>query len=108
MNEKQKQQEHFEKLIHKELPSQLPTHCVKKSYWRMLVHCITQDGVFACKKNGARVHARMTMRNVFDRTGQMTAFNIPVAVLYCSGCDLVPNTHGGDPIFEDELTTLSM
>ena len=103
-----------EAMIHRAVPSQVPVHVVKRSYDRMLVHCTIQtDGrtpaVWACQKNGARVKARMTYRNVFNRTTmQLESVKIPVATLYCSGCDPVPSTHGNDPIFSDELQTLAL
>ena len=104
--------EDFEKLIYREKPSQIPVHVTRKSYTRMLAHCTTQgrgfESLWACKKNGARVLARMVKMNIWDRVTGQFAETAPVVTMYCSGCDEIPNTHGGDAVWADEIITLSM
>jgi hypothetical protein len=103
----------LEKQIHREIPSQIPVHTDKASWNRMIEHCITaHDGkslpIWACKKNGARVKARMVMMKILDRDTGLQLDYAPVATLFCSGCDTEPNTHGGDTIFKDQVQTLAM
>ena len=104
--------DHWDAVISRAIPSQVPFHCVKATYMRMLRHCMTQDvalrDLWACSKNGARVVARVTHRTVWNRDNTLNAAHIPVAYLYCSGCDPVPQIKGEDPIYADEIQTLSM
>ena len=93
-------------------PSQIPFNCVLKSYERMLRHCMIQGvgnvPVWACSKNGARVNAYVRHRNIWNRDGSLSAAMMPVAFLYCSGCDKKPQIKSGDPLWVEEVTTLSM
>lgn len=99
----------LDKIIDREVPSQLPMNVTKSSYARMLKHCKTEFGVWACRKNGARVNARGVWMNVFDRkTGQLLNARIPVVHLFCSGCDKAPKVNSGDPIYADQLQTVSV
>ena len=90
-------------------PSQIPTNVTRASYNRMMKHARTYEGLWICRKNGARIKARMVLMNVWDReTTTVLNFDIPVVTLYCDGCDKTPNTHGGDAIYSDEIQTLAM
>ena len=94
--------------LDREKPSQLPMNVTRKSYMRMLAHCTTEFGVWACRKSGARINARGVLMNVFDReTGAVKNTRIPVLHLYCTGCDEVPKVKHGDPIYAEQLTTAS-
>ena len=103
----------IEELIYRERPSQLPVNVTRASYMRMLGHAQTfghgVQSVWRCKKNGAKILGKMTFRNVFDReTGLCTGMNIPVAILFCSACDTPPPNLAGQPIYAEEIQTLSM
>lgn len=99
-------QEEFDAILSREVSSQIPTNITKESYNRMVLHCVTENGIWACAKNGARVRAKMWYRCVLDRaTGQVQNTRIPVAVLYCSGCDVAPNSTADEPIFADQIQT---
>jgi hypothetical protein len=109
----QNERKKVESLIAREKPSQIPMNVIKTNYKRMLRHCMTQDvafkDLFACRKNGARVLVRVVLMNVFDReTETLLNTDIPVGVMYCSGCDKVPNTRKGDKVYKDQLQTVSM
>lgn len=110
---KKLRREHLEKQVFREVASQIPVHAVKSSYNRMLSHCITSDvgklqPVWACAIGGAPVRGRMVKMRILDRaTGQQVDY-APVITFYCSGCDAVPGTHGGDTIFSDEIQTLAV
>ena len=103
----------FDNLINRQVPSQIPFVVIKETYQRMLKHCMTQDvataDLWACKKNGARVHMRVVRMNIFDRaTGALIKMSLPVGYLFCSGCDKVPDTHADDAIYSDQLQTLAV
>lgn len=89
-------------------PSQLPVNVTRASYQHVLEHGISEFGIFACKATGARIMARMVQMKIYNRTTNLFTNYAPVAVLYCNACDKVPNTHGGDKIYEDMLQTLSL
>ena len=111
-NQKKLKNVDFEAAEARAKPTQIPFNCVKKSYEGMLQHCRLQDvgnhPFWACSKNGARVHCHVTYRNVWNRDGSLNAAMMPVATLYCSGCHLKPQIKSGDPIWADEIQTLSM
>lgn len=106
----------FDKQIAHAIASQVPVHTVRSTYTRILGHAIEEwvtgaagpTKLWACAKNGARIHARMVYRNIFDRATQQLIDRAPVVELFCSGCDKPPQTRKNDPIYSDELTTLSM
>ncbi len=99
----------LDKVLSREIPSQVPVTVTKASYHRMLTHCTTMGGVWACKKNGARIMAKMVKMTVWDReTKKIDRTNIPVVHLYCSGCDKAPNVVGQDAIFKHKLMTVTM
>ena len=99
-------QEELDAIVSRAVPSQIPTNITKESYNRMLLHCVTENGLWACAKNGARVKAKMWYRSVIDReSGQVQNTRIPVAVLYCGGCDVAPNATADEPIFADQIQT---
>ena len=102
----------FEQMVFREKPSQVPFVVIRRSYNRMLKHCMTQDmqtaDLWACRKNGAKVKMRVVRMNVFNRDGSLDKAGIPVGYLFCSGCDKEPLTKAGDAIFRDELVTLAV
>ena len=101
--------EELDAIVSRAVPSQIPTNITKESYNRMILHCVTENGIWACAKNGARVKAKMWYRSIFSRaTGQLTNTRIPVAVLYCSGCDSAPQSVADDPIWDDEIQTVCL
>ena len=103
------EREHLDAILSREISSQIPTNITKESYNRMLLHCVTESGIWACVKNGARVKAKMWYRTVLDRaTGQVQNTRIPVAVLYCGGCDVAPNSTADEPIFADQIQTAAL
>ena len=96
-----------------ERPSQIPVCTTKASYERMLLHGRMQDAgntknLWACNKTGARIKARMVKRAVYEFGTNAFLEILPVAELFCGGCDPAPKTRGLDPIWNIELTTLSM
>jgi hypothetical protein len=112
MDEKTKKLKEWERQVFREIPSQIPTHCIKASYEKQLKHCITADSggllpKWACKVNGAPIKARMVYMRILERDGTEIDY-APVATLYCSSCDTVPVTRKGDSVFRDQLQTLSM
>ena len=98
----------IEKIIHRARPSQIPTRVIKQSYIRMLGHCTTEGGIWACKKSGARVKGKMVIANVFRRDTEKYLGHAPVVHLYCSGCDPVPAVRGGASVWAEDLQTVSM
>ena len=101
--------EEFDAILSRATSSQIPTNVTKESYNRMLMHCVTENGIWACAKNGARVRAKMWYRTILDRvTGQIQNTRIPVAVLFCSGCDVAPNATADESIFADEIQTCAL
>ena len=108
MDNNAKLKQKIDKQISGEIPSQTLVNTVIASYNRMLTHCAIENGVWACRKGGARVKARMTKMYIFDRTSMSCVDYAPVVVLYCSSCDSTPLTRGGDSIYSDEIKTLSM
>ena len=104
----------LEKKLWREAPSQLPTYVTADSYRRILTHGSTENAgkgglsLFACKKNGAPIKARMVIRAVFDRKTQSFERFSPVAELFCGSCDKPPVTPKNAPIFSDLIMTVSM
>lgn len=78
------------------------------SYMRIIRHATTEHGLFACKKNGARILARCVRMHILDRETHKPKDYAPVLHLYCAGCDKVPEVHGGDAIYADQLRTMSV
>ena len=112
-NQKKVKDVDFEIAKSRAKPTQIPFNCVKKSYEAMLRHCMLQDigstrAFWGCRKNGAPVKAHVTHRNVWNRDGSLNAMGMPVATLFCSSCHTKPQIRSGDPIWADELMTLSM
>ena len=101
-------QEEFDAILSREISSQIPTNVTKESYHRMLLHCVTENGIWACAKNGARVKAKMWYRSIVHRETGHIDYHIPVAVLYCSGCDVSPNATADEPIFSDQIQTCAL
>ncbi len=104
--------EFLDKALAQEIASQIPVHATRASYARMLNHCIVQDqgntkNLWACALTGAKVIARFVHTRILDEAGLCIEYS-PVATLYCSGCDPVPNTHSGDSIASSAIQTLSM
>ena len=106
-----KQAEHVERMILRDIPSQVPFHCDRASYNRMLHHGKLFDpgnrSLWACEKTGARIHAKVTYRNIWNRDNTLDRAHVPVAVIYCSRCDKPPQVKADDPIWADEVQTLS-
>jgi hypothetical protein len=104
--------EQLERLVLREKPSQVPFHCVKASYQRMLMHARIFDpgprALWACEKTASRINAKVTYRTIWNRDRTLNASHVPVAYLYCPACDEVPQVKGEDPIWADEVQTLSM
>lgn len=102
-------QEKFDAIVARAVPSQLPTNVTRESYNRMLLHATTEGGLWACAKNGARVKAKMWYRTVIDRaTNEIVNTHIPVAVLFCDGCDTAPNHTAEEAIFSDAIQTVAL
>ncbi len=96
-----------------EIASQIPVIATRASYMRMLNHCMLQnDGKiqarWACIATGAPVKGRMVQRTVYAREGNVFLEVAPVIELYCLSCDKPPVTRGMDPVFQEDLQTLSM
>ncbi len=103
----------LDKQYSKEISSQIPVIATRASYMRMLSHCMMQtDGKienrWACITTGAPVKGRMVQRTVYAREGNVFIEVAPVIELYCLSCDKPPITRGMDPVFQDQLQTLSM
>lgn len=92
-----------------EIPSQVPMNVVKETYERMMQHATTEGGRWACRKNGAKIHAKVWFRSVWSTKTLQFMEKVPVAHLYCSGCEKEPSTRGGNStIFDSELMTCTM
>ena len=94
---------------YRQVPSQLPFNVTRTSYDYMLGHCVTINELWACRKNGSRVHAKVNYRSVYDKeTGTLQNTRIPVAVLFCSGCDKPPDIVPDSAIWASDIETVSM
>ena len=101
--------ERFSAIVERAVPSQLPFNVDRASYDRMLKHCHTDfRSLWCCSKTNARVKARVTYRTVYNRDNTINAVHIPVAVLFCAGCDETPKVRGEDPIYADQVGTYSV
>ena len=108
-NQKRQQGKHLDAMLSKEIASQIPTNVTRKSFAHILEHAKTENGLFACKLNGARINARMVFRTVYNfDSGLCEATNVPVAELFCSSCDPKPVTRKGEAVFNTELRTVSL
>ena len=100
-------------MLDRSISSQLPVTVTRESYQRALFHgkIEGQRGatLWACSKTGARFHAQMTLRAIFNRkTQRLEHYRAPVVVLYCSSCDAKPQVKSGDPIYSDTLMSCAM
>ena|SRR3990167_7178855 len=104
--------EKVENMLLRHVPSQVPFNCTKKSYERMLLHGKLFDrgprSLWACAKTGQRIHAKVNWRTIWNRDGSLNATHVPVAILFCSGCDQKPQVTSEDPIWADEVQTLAL
>ena len=112
MNEKKQKAEHLERIVTRDVPSQIPVRVTKASYDMMLRHCVMQDAgktknLWACRLNGAPVQARMVIRSVVSRGGIFLG-TAPVAEMYCLQCHQPPTTRKLENVFDDEIQTVSM
>lgn len=113
MNLKKLESDHMERMLSRDIASQIPVHVTRKSYNEMLSHCIMRDkgrikNFWGCALTGAAVHARFVKVSIFDRETGACVEYAPVSTLYCSACHAVPDTHGGGSVFSDEIMTLCM
>ena len=107
--ERKAQKLDFERMIYRDKPSQIPTNVVRSSYMTMLDHCTTDArGLWCCLLTNARVEAKMTYRNVWNRDNTLNAVDIPICILYCSGCHKPPQVRRGDPLYADEVMTVAL
>lgn len=102
----------LDEILYRAVPSQIPMHVTRVSYKRMLTHCMTQDvkmcDLWACRKTGAKILARVVRAHIYETaTGHLKEIT-PVATLYCSACDPVPQTHSGDSIYDYQVMTVAM
>lgn len=108
-----KPKEKLDAQIARAIPSQIPVVATKASYQRMLMHCRMQDAgtslnLWACSKSGAAVKGRMVKRSVYERGTNQFLEVVPVIEIFCAGCDKPPTTRGLDPVWAEDLQTLSM
>lgn len=107
-----KHAEHAEKQLLRIIPSQIPFNCTRESYQRMLMHTKLFDpgpnAIWGCEKTGARIHAKVNFRTIWNRDGSLNAAHAPVAVLFCSSCEKPPQITPEQSIYSDQVQTLSM
>lgn len=113
MDRKKELTDKFEQQVTRAIPSQAIMVVTRASYDYALKHAMTQvagnQAVWACRKSGAKMHARCVKMNIFDRaTGELERLGVPVCVFFCSACDKVPPIHKDDPIYLDLLRSVSM
>ena len=104
--------ERVEAMLEKTIPSQVPFNCTRESYQRMLMHTKLFDpgpnAIWGCEKTGARIHAKVSWRTIWNRDGSLNATHVPVAVLFCSSCDKPPQVAPEAALWTDMVQTLSM
>ena len=102
----------LERIVFRDIPSQHPVNVTRSSYNHAIQHCKTfgngLDSVWACRRTGEKQILTVTFRNVWNRDGTLNAADIPVGIIHCPACDQKPQVKRGDPIFDDEVSTLSL
>lgn len=102
----------LDRILYRDIPSQLPVHATRESYKRMLEHCHEEGAgyknVWRCSRTGAKVKAKMVRRRIFD--GDVYLETAPVVELFCSVCDTEPGTDylKATPVQSAALQTISM
>ena len=100
--------DNLERIIHRDVPSQVPMTVTRASWSRMVDHCKTEGTIWACRLNGARINAKVVWMNVYNKDSGSWEHRTPVAHMYCSGCDKAPAVRGDDVIFSIELMSVAM
>lgn len=105
-----------ETLIQKGLtePHGVPAKVIAASYYKMLKHVTREGGLTACKATGASIKVKM-FRNVFifDRpeiAGGEALFKecTVVGVIYCAGCDKVPDSLANTSVWSEEVMSVAL
>lgn len=109
---KKQREEELLKKVFRETPSQHPMNVTRVSYNKALMHCKTfgigLESVWACRRTGEKQILTVTFRNVWNRDNTLNALDIPVGIIHCPACDQKPQIKRGDPIFDDEISTMSL
>ena len=105
-------EENLLKKVYREVPSQHPMNVTRSSYNKALSHCKTfgngLESVWACRRTGEKQVLTVTFRTVWNRDNTLNAAEIPVGIIHCPACDKKTEVKRGDPIYADEVSTLSM
>lgn len=109
---KKQLEEELLRKIYREVPSQTLVNVTKDSYARAIQHCKTfgngLESLWACRRTGEKQILKMTKRTIWNRDNTLNAAEIPVGVIWCPACSTAPQVKHGDPLFDDEISTLSV